>query len=141
MTEQQTIITGLKREKRKIDEDLARVQKDIDALQRERDAIDITISRFSGNGQLAFDDEIEVIITEPMGPTAAIRQLFTRLPTKKWYPGSIRDELNDMKKHGELSTESKSMLNTVHWILRSMVDVEIQKGGVGRKRWYRKLQT
>lgn len=134
MSIQETLISELRREKRKIKDEVAR-------LRKEEEAIDITISRLSGVTQLTLTDELDTEVTEPLGPTAAIRQLFEQYPTKKWYPGNIRDELNDMKKHGELATESKNILNTVHWILRGFVDIEVEKGGLGRKKWYRKLQN
>ena len=135
MNMQETLISELRREKRKIDDEFNR-------LKKEKEAIDITISRLSGNTQLSLTDELDIEITKPLGPTAAIRQLFEQYPTKKWYPGDIRDELNDMKKHKELATESKSILNTVHWILRGFVEnEEVEKSKIGRRTWYRKLQN
>ena len=135
MNERETTLATLRQEKRKIEERLSR-------LKGERDAIDTTIFYFMGGTQLSIEDVHEEKSHRAAGPTEAIRNLFNNNPNRKWLPGQFRNELQHMKKSGDLISDSKHILSTVHWILRALVERgEIEKGGNSKIKWYRKLEN
>lgn len=135
MTEKEITLTTLRQEKRKIDEKIYR-------LKDERNAIDKTISYLMGDTQLQIMDAFRSVPRKTIGPTEAIRDLFNQYPQKKWLPGRLRDELKDLKKNGELKTESENLLSAVHWILRAFVERgDIEKRGHDKIKWYRKINV
>lgn len=137
MTEKDTALTVLRQEKRNLDEKLSR-------LKRERDAIDTSISYLMGSNLLSLDETFEEVGQKSVGPTDAVRNLFNLYPQKKWLPGHLRDELNVLKNVGLLESESENLLSSVHWILRALYrdgEGEIEKGGKGKIKWYRKLEN
>ena len=83
----------------------------------------------SGNGKM-------------MGPTDALKYLFDTFPTKKWYPRQLADRLQEMKDIGEVETESENLMWTVHGLLRVFAEKDlVEKHGIKRKKWYRKMPT
>lgn len=134
-----SIITTLREEREKIRGQIATLEFDLNAITR-------VIQRFSGSQiegrQVEMTEIIHSSNGETIGPTQAVRQLFDRFPKKKWTPRQIRDFLTIMKESGELTTETKKLLTTTHWLLKRFVDDEyIQKIETGpRKAWYRKMK-
>ncbi len=77
---------------------------------------------------------------DPVGPIVAMREMFDREPLRQWRAKDIEDELNQLRSEGKLKTKSKNILHTIHWTLRHLISTrEIQKGGKGKRVWYKKL--
>ena len=130
-----TTVDDLKSKRRELESQIERLK---DILM----AIDKTIDIFV-NEQVPM---VEILTStgngKAMGPTGALKYLFETFPTKKWYPRQLADRLQEMKDIGEVETDSNNLMWTVHGLLRVFVEKEyLEKHGMKRKKWYRKLQN
>lgn len=132
------VLAGLEEKECEINLQIERLKADLLTIQRTKEL-------FSGDSKNQL--EMKAIVKQPndeqLKPTQAIRELFDTYPTRKWYPGQIRDRLETIRDAGKLKTNYKNLLYAVHSILREMAkreEIEKSDPDNNRRRWYRKKQ-
>ncbi|MFH1010228.1 MAG: hypothetical protein V1784_03215 [bacterium] len=115
---------------REIDEEIDKIEKAIEALENLRSANNLPV-------------QLERVEVQAVKPIEAARRLFERDPKRKVYPKDVRDEFESLRKNGRLSSNAKDLLQTAHWAIRSLWEVgeiQKQKRGKGKEKWYRKAR-
>ena len=108
-------------------------------MEADRQAANRMIRRLSRDGQLEIPTVSSVAKVNTMGPTLAIRELLSQFPNKWWQPTETRDKLDLMRQSGELASETKDLLTTVHSVFKRLHESGYaEKKGSGRKIKYRK---
>lgn len=138
MNRNNDILTGLLKEK-----DTIRMQ--IAGLEADLEAVDRLLNRFSRNQQIEMPISTKPLQPQPnaLGLTEAVKDCFERYPNKQWSPAELRDRLKEMKRRGELKSEAKDFLPTIHVIIKKLINDDFVKLAREQsdpvRKWYKKI--